>query len=555
MKKIVFCLPFLALIAACGAPTPPTVSISSPSVQVYTKASVTVQVVVTGEPNTVELLKNGSVLATLVAPYQYTWDTLGEAEGEYSLTARASKNGVAPVVSDARSVTVDRTPPTVVSRTPANAASNVFLADEISVTFSEPMLPSSLTTSTVQLLDGIIPISRNATLNAAGSKLTIVPTALPGLPLTLTTAINGITDRAGNVLPNSSASLNAPAWQQPSTQPLDVVAANNAGFSEIATGANGQIFVTFREIDASNNRNVYVKRWTGTTWEALGGALDILESNNFATNPDIAVQSNGNPIVAWDENNTTDQNIYVKRWTGSAWEPLGGALDVTLTNGAAIPKLVLDSSNNPFVVWSETETGVDKVYVKRWDGTAWVALGNALNINNANSGTSPQISIINNQPVVVWQESNNIYVKRWDGATWQSLGIALNTANALNPDVLVAPDGNPIATFTQNDDVVVRKWDGSTWQAVGGVLDVTQANSVSIPKLAVDLNNNPIVVWLENSRTVVKKWNGSAWVQLGGNLDTTSSLNPKIATDTSGNPVVSFTESANIFVKRYNRIP
>jgi hypothetical protein len=237
MKKALLVLPFLAVLVACGAPTPPTVSISSPSVQVYTKASVTVQVVVTGEPNTVELLKNGSVLATLVAPYQYTWDTLGEAEADYSLTARASKNGVTPVVSDARTVTVDRTAPAILSRTPANAASNVFLADEISVTFSEPMLSSSLTTDTVKLLDGIIPVSRTATLNTAGNKLTIVPTALPGLPLTLTTAINGITDRAGNVLPNSSASLNAPAWQQPGTQPLDVVAANDAGFSEIATGA------------------------------------------------------------------------------------------------------------------------------------------------------------------------------------------------------------------------------------------------------------------------------------------------------------------------------
>ena len=98
-NRFVF-LPVLIVLAACGgSPTPPTVNISSPSVQVYTKASVTIQVAVTGEPNTVELLKDGVLLATLIAPYQYIWDTTGEPEATYNLTARASKNGVAaPVV-------------------------------------------------------------------------------------------------------------------------------------------------------------------------------------------------------------------------------------------------------------------------------------------------------------------------------------------------------------------------------------------------------------------------------------------------------------------------
>ena len=557
-NRFVF-LPVLIVLAACGGPpTPPTVNISSPSVQVYTKASVTIQVAVTGEPNTVELLKDGVLLATLIAPYQYIWDTTGEPEATYNLTARASKNGVtAPVVSAAKQITVDRTAPSVVSRSPANAATNVFLADEISLTFTEPMLASSITGTTVQLQEGINPIARNANLDTAGTKLMVIPASLPTLPATMNVVVNGITDRAGNVLPNNSTTLTAPDWQQPGTQPLDTTQANDAGFSEIATGANGQIFVVFREIATGNNRNVYVKKWTGSAWEALGAELDIVSANNYATNPDIAIQSNGNPIAAWAENNgeETGQNIYVKRWNGTAWEALGSELDITFNNLVGAPKIALNSSNNPIVVWSEFVSGVETVYVKRWNGTVWEALGGALDINAANAAFGPRISIFNNQPVVIWNESNNIYAKRWDGTTWQALGADLNTATSNSPDVMVAPDGSPMAVWNENNDIVVKKYNGTIWQAIGGVLDLVQANTASLPKIDMDTNGNPIVLWLESGKAVVKKWNGTIWVLLGSNLNAGTAAHPKLATDTSGSPVVSFTENADIFVKRYNRIP
>jgi uncharacterized lipoprotein YbaY len=43
----------------------------------------------------------------------------------------------------------DITAPSLVSRAPANAATNVKLTDEISLTFNEAILPSSITDATV----------------------------------------------------------------------------------------------------------------------------------------------------------------------------------------------------------------------------------------------------------------------------------------------------------------------------------------------------------------------------------------------------------------------
>jgi hypothetical protein len=111
MKRFFLLLPILVILAACGANSiPPTVYIMNPSSQINSKDSVTIQVTVTGEPDTVEVLKNGIVVATLNAPYQYTWNTSQEPEGTYTLMVRATKRGFAPVFSNIQQIKVNRLP-------------------------------------------------------------------------------------------------------------------------------------------------------------------------------------------------------------------------------------------------------------------------------------------------------------------------------------------------------------------------------------------------------------------------------------------------------------
>jgi hypothetical protein len=104
----------LALTACPGSGgTDFTVGLSSPAGTAYTNGTLNVQATVTGgTPESLELLRNGTPLATLSAPYTYAWDTSALAEGGYSLSVRASKGGQT-VQGEARTVFVDRTPPTV----------------------------------------------------------------------------------------------------------------------------------------------------------------------------------------------------------------------------------------------------------------------------------------------------------------------------------------------------------------------------------------------------------------------------------------------------------
>jgi Bacterial Ig domain len=90
-----------------------TVGLSSPSGTAYTNGTLNVQATVSGgTPESLELLRNGTSLATLSAPYTYAWDTSALSEGGYSLGVRAT-NGGKFAQGEARTVFVDRTAPTV----------------------------------------------------------------------------------------------------------------------------------------------------------------------------------------------------------------------------------------------------------------------------------------------------------------------------------------------------------------------------------------------------------------------------------------------------------
>jgi hypothetical protein len=117
--------------------------------------------------------------------------------------------------------TPDITAPSLVSRVPANNASNVKTTDEISLSFNEAILASSITDATVQIKNGGGVLARTVNLDANGTKLTLVLNPALALPATLTVVINGLTDLAGNAAVVANSSFTIPALN--TAQNIEVV--------------------------------------------------------------------------------------------------------------------------------------------------------------------------------------------------------------------------------------------------------------------------------------------------------------------------------------------
>jgi hypothetical protein len=189
-----------------GPSVAPTISFDSPSENLYFTGPMDFQFTVTGSPDKVELYKNGVLEATLQAPYAYRWENPSEPEDAYTFTAIAIKAGTADVISAQRTITIDRTFPELVSRTPADGARNVLVTDEISLTFSEPMMAGSIDANSVRLYIGQTELVSTTRLDSTGKKINVAFARSPILPATVTLVVNGVKDLSGKgaIVPNVS---------------------------------------------------------------------------------------------------------------------------------------------------------------------------------------------------------------------------------------------------------------------------------------------------------------------------------------------------------------
>jgi uncharacterized protein (TIGR03437 family) len=93
----------------------------------------------------------------------------------------------------------DTTPPTVSSTVPSTGATSVPVGNALSVTFSKPMNPLSINTTTFSLKQGATAVAGTVTYAGVTATFTPASSLAPNLPFTATVT-NGVTDLSGNAM-------------------------------------------------------------------------------------------------------------------------------------------------------------------------------------------------------------------------------------------------------------------------------------------------------------------------------------------------------------------
>jgi len=97
----------------------------------------------------------------------------------------------------------DDTPPTVSATDPGVDAMDVFLSKRLSITFSEPMDPLTITSAHITLTDGATPVSGTLTYSGLTATFTPAVSYLTTDNTYTATVTTGVTDLAGNALANN----------------------------------------------------------------------------------------------------------------------------------------------------------------------------------------------------------------------------------------------------------------------------------------------------------------------------------------------------------------
>jgi hypothetical protein len=301
-------------------------------------------------------------------------------------------------------------------------------------------------------------------------------------------------------------------------------------------------------------------------WPGLGGALTPISPPTQLSYPVIATVA-GVPYVAWLEGDPgSATQIYVRHWDGSAWVQNGGSLNVNSLDDAKDPKIA-SVGGVPYVTWDESfQGGASQVEVKHWDGSGWVRDGGSLNVDTGASAVTPWITDVGGVPYVAFQQGvgtpSTINVERFNGTTWIQVFGALNmdtSHQALAPSI-AGVGGVPYVSWEEKvfgvDELYVDRLIPARWlQVGGGTLNVDSNQNASQATVAA-VGGVPYVSWQEQTNSglgrnqvYVRHLDDSLWVRDGGSLDpdpTGGPQNPSI-TSIGGRPVVSFTQTADHF--------
>ena len=192
-----------------------------------------------------------------------------------------------PLLYLGSSTSADTTLPTVTSTSPGGGTSNIQVNSVIKVTFSEPMLPSSVSTNTftLRIADTTTQLGGDVSLSQDRKTATFDPS--PNLATStryVATISTGAKDVAGNALSESKkwSFTTGGVAQSDTTKPIVISTSPGGGTSNIQV--NSVIKVTFSEpmLPSSVSTNTFTLRIADTTTQ-LGGDVSLSQDRKTAT--------------------------------------------------------------------------------------------------------------------------------------------------------------------------------------------------------------------------------------------------------------------------------
>ncbi|MBB6098734.1 hypothetical protein HNR42_002169 [Deinobacterium chartae] len=206
---------------------------------------------------------------------------------------------------------------------------------------------------------------------------------------------------------------------------------SKVGSPAVVTDPQGRPVVAWYEYDGAvstlSHASIYVARWNGELWEMLAqGGLSA--SERVADNPRVAVAADGSIYVAWRQDVTVGSarkgSVHVRRLSGDTWEDLGGP---QFRQGSAQEPSLVTVGNDIYLSYGDAEIAGSgrEVRVQRWTGTAWELIGTPQTVNTAVSATAPHLAADSEGRLwLAWSQKESdlemLYVRRFSGLEWES---------------------------------------------------------------------------------------------------------------------------------------
>lgn len=198
----------------------------------------------------------------------------------------------------------------------------------------------------------------------------------------------------------------------------ELIESDNVGpadFPQIAIDNNGNALAVWNQYDGIRHNIISNRYVSGVGW----GSATVIESENagHALSPQIAIDTSGNAIAGWFQNDGVNNKVWINRFTfGVGW---GTAMVFAGSDYSGTPQIAIDANGNALVLWSQSYGGQRNLLAKRYIiGTGW-SLPTNIESGDYSASIYPSIVIDSSgSGLVVWSQSDgtqsNILSNRFD---------------------------------------------------------------------------------------------------------------------------------------------
>ncbi len=150
---------------------------------------------------------------------------------------------------------------------------------------------------------------------------------------------------------------------------------NVSSYYEVAMGDNGNAIIVWRQRDGTYDR-IYRSEYRGGSWTHPLNINDNLGFGNYhAYLPDVAMDANGDTILIWKQSDGSDYQLYKSEYRNGSWTPPADINDYISFSGSPLgyPYVAMDDNGQAIIAWDQDHPtdGYGYVYKSEYRGGSW----------------------------------------------------------------------------------------------------------------------------------------------------------------------------------------
>jgi mRNA-degrading endonuclease HigB of HigAB toxin-antitoxin module len=312
---------------------------------------------------------------------------------------------------------------------------------------------------------------------------------------------------------------------------------------------------------------------------------NISPDGSNAGGPVVAMDDNGNAIIAWYQLDGGIYKVYKSEYRSGAWTHPASINDYISLDGsdAYTTDVKMDNNGNAIILWSQSDGIYSAIYKSEYRAGVWTHPADPTDNLTPDGGDAYNGKVAmddNGNAIIIWYQSDgasHIFKSEYRSGSWTHPAditdyISPVGSDATDPQVVMDNNGNAIIAWQQSDgafsQIFKSEYRSGSWTHPADPFDniSPDGSNAFYANVAMDNNGNTIIFWSQDVaffdfRIFKSEYRSGSWthpVDLTDYIspDATSAIASKLAMDDNGNAILTWHQPdgsgfAQIFKSEY----